>query len=71
MDAAVAWLLASAEPAIRSLTRRDVLGESGTEDAALILGGPMVTALLCGQRPDDGFGVHPPRPAARTAHRPP
>jgi hypothetical protein len=56
---AVDWLLASTEPAIRHLTRRDLLGEPEPEDGAAILEGPKVRALLAGQRPDGGFGVHP------------
>jgi hypothetical protein len=56
---AVDWLLASTEPAIRYLTRRDVLKEPEPEDGATILEGPKVRALLAGQRPDGGFGVHP------------
>jgi hypothetical protein len=56
---AVDWLLASTEPAIRHLTRRDVLGEPKPEDGATILEGPKVRALLAGQRPDGGFGVNP------------
>jgi hypothetical protein len=54
---AVGWLLASDEPAIRMMTRRDVLGEPAAEDAADVLTGPKVTALLSGQQPDGGFGV--------------
>ena len=57
--AALAWLLASDEPAVRYLARRDLLGEEGSADAARILEGPKVTALLAGQRPDGGFGVRP------------
>jgi hypothetical protein len=53
---AVAWLLRSREPAVRRLTRRDVLGEQ-VEDAARP--GPLVRGLLRGQRRDGGFGVHP------------
>jgi hypothetical protein len=55
---AIAWLLASGEPAIAWLTHRDVLHESrdGGED---ILEGEKVGALLAGQQPDGGFGVHP------------
>lgn len=55
---AIAWLLESEEPAIRSLTRRDLLGGRADPDDG-ILAGPKVTALLGGQRPDGGFGVHP------------
>jgi hypothetical protein len=59
--AAVNWLLASDEPAIRFLTRRDVLGEPAKEDERKILAGPMVTALLSGQQPNGGFGGNPYR----------
>jgi hypothetical protein len=55
--AAVAWLLASDEPAVRFLTRRDVLGEDPTHDREQILKGPKVQALLDGQQADGGFGV--------------
>ncbi|HEX8928647.1 MAG TPA: hypothetical protein VGA45_07030 [Actinomycetota bacterium] len=61
--AAVAWLLASDEPAVRYLTRRDLLGDPDSEaaaaDAARVLEGPKASALLAGQRPDGGFGVRP------------
>jgi hypothetical protein len=61
--AALAWLLASDEPAVRHLTRRELLDDSesaaAAADAAQILEGPKVRALLTGQRPDGGFGVHP------------
>jgi hypothetical protein len=56
---AVEWLLSSKEPAIRFLTRRDVLGERVDLDRDEILGGPIVRALLRGQRRDGGFGGHP------------
>jgi hypothetical protein len=59
VEPAVEWLLASSEPAVRYLTRRDVLGEDVEPDPDAILGGPKVRALLAGQRPDGGFGVHP------------
>ena len=55
--AAVNWLLHSDEPAIRLMTRRDLLGEQSATDPAEILGGPKVAALLAGQQPDGGFGV--------------
>jgi hypothetical protein len=58
---AVEWLLESDEPAIRYLTRRDVLGEDPSDDEARILDGPKVRALLAGQQPDGGFGGHPYR----------
>jgi hypothetical protein len=63
--AALAWLLASAEPAVRYLTRRELLDDpksaAAAADAAKVLEGPKVRALLAGQRPDGGFGVHPYR----------
>ena len=37
--AAVAWLLASDEPAVRYLARRDLLGEAAAADAARVLEG--------------------------------
>jgi hypothetical protein len=55
----VEWLLRSNEPAVRYLTRRDVLGESVEPDDEAILAGPKVRALLAGQLPDGGFGGHP------------
>ncbi len=62
-QAAVGWLLNSAEPAIRLLTRRDVLGDAAAADAeaGAVLSGPKVVALLSGQHADGGFGVHPYR----------
>ena len=61
--AALAWLLGSDEPAVRHLTRRDLLGdrdgEAAAADAAQVLEGPKVRALLAGQQPDGGFGVGP------------
>jgi hypothetical protein len=61
--AALAWLLGSDEPAVRYLARRDLLGDgagrAAAADAARILEGPKVRALLAGQRPDGGFGVGP------------
>jgi hypothetical protein len=58
-SAAVDWLLSSDEPAVRYLTRRDVLGESVQPDGDEILSGPKVRALLRGQKADGGFGGHP------------
>jgi hypothetical protein len=58
---AVDWLLESDEPAIRLLTRRDVLGESVEADADALVAGPMVSTLLSGQQADGGFGGHPYR----------
>jgi hypothetical protein len=59
--AAMTWLLNSDEPAIRLMTRCDVLGEPADADAGQVLAGAKVTALLSGQRGDGGFGVHPYR----------
>ncbi len=56
--ATIDWLLQSTEPAIRYLTRRDVLGETSPDKAGL-LDGPIVRTLLEGQQPDGGFGGHP------------
>jgi hypothetical protein len=58
-DAAVDFLLASKEPAIRFLARRDVLGEDVQPDPDEILSGPLVRGLLSGQQRDGGFGGHP------------
>lgn len=58
-QAAIDFLLASNEPAIRFLTRRDVLGEDVTPDPEEILSGPLVRGLLRGQQRDGGFGGHP------------
>ena len=56
-DAAVDFLLASNEPTIRFMARRDVLGEDVTADPDEILSGPLVRGLLSGQKRDGGFGV--------------
>ena len=60
-QAAVDWLLASDEPAIRGMARRDLLGDADPPDLRGVLEGPIVRALLGGQQPDGGFGVHPYR----------
>jgi len=57
---AVNWLLSSAEPAVRLLAQRDLLGE-GDVHTDEVLDGPMVRTLLSGQCRDGGFGVHPYR----------
>ena len=59
--AAVTWLLNCDEPAIRLMTRRDVLGEQADEDAGQVPAGAKVTALLSGQQPD-GRVRRPPVP---------
>jgi hypothetical protein len=56
---AIEWLLESEEPAIRYLTRRDLLGVDARDDEAAILSGPKVKALFAGQKRDGGFGYHP------------
>jgi len=56
---AIGWLLESEEPAVRYLTRRDLLGDDDPDDRGRILDGPWVRALLAGQQEDGGFGVHP------------
>ena len=56
---AVDWLLASTEPAVAYLTRRDVIGERVEPDPEAILAGPIVKALLRGQDAGGGFGGHP------------
>jgi hypothetical protein len=53
------WLLASKEPAVRYLTRRDVVRDHVEADPEAILAGPIVGRLLSGQRSDGGFGSHP------------
>ena len=58
-DSTIAWLLASNEPAVRLITRRDLLGEDAPRDEQGILDGPIVNALLVDQRPDGGVGLHP------------
>ena len=54
---AVDWLLGSNEPGIVAQARRDLLDEKEPADAARVLGGPMVRALLAGQQANGGFGV--------------
>lgn len=57
-DGAIAWLLASPEPAIRHLTRRELLGKTSSADQGRVLDGPLVRGLLDGPQPDGGFEVH-------------
>lgn len=54
---AVDWLLASDEPAIAMLARRDLLGEQVGVTADQLLAGPKLAALLAGQQADGSFGV--------------
>lgn len=56
---AIEWLLASREPAIRGMARRDLLGEPADDDLSRTTAGPMVRKLLAGQQRDGGFGGHP------------
>ncbi len=58
---AIDWLLASEEPAIRGMARRDLLDEVDPADLRDVLDGPLVRGLLDGQQPDGGFGSHPYR----------
>ena len=55
---ALDWLLDSDEPGIVFQAKRDLLGEPAPPEAAHVLAGPKVRALLAGQRPDGGFGVN-------------
>lgn len=57
----IAWLVAAEEPAVRYLTRRDLLGEDSAPDREAITAGPWVSALLAGQHEDGGFGGDPYR----------
>jgi len=54
VEPALEWLLASPEPALRYLTRRDLLGEQAEPDREEIAEGPIVHALL-----DAAMSVHP------------
>ncbi len=55
---AVEWLLASDEPAIAALARRDLLDEDVRPSLDELRRGSLVRGLLAGQRHDGGFGVH-------------
>jgi hypothetical protein len=54
----VDWLLASDEPGVVVQAKRELLEQEDPPEAASVLEGPKVRALLAGQRPDGGFGVH-------------
>jgi len=63
-DPTIRWLLEPRDPAIRYVTLTDLLGEPSESRIvrtarSRILQDPRVRALLHGQRPDGGFGVHP------------
>jgi hypothetical protein len=63
-DPQIRWLLESRDPSVEYLTRRDLLDEDDSKLERIrkkIPSGPKVRALLSGQRPDGGFGVHPYR----------
>lgn len=55
------WLLSSSEPAVRLMTRRDLLDEEVAVTTDGVMEGPLVTGLLAGQQADGGFGGHPYR----------
>ncbi len=64
LDPGVRWLLACEEPAVRTLTRTELLDQPHSaadvrSERRQVLHGPWVQALLEGQAPDGGFGVHP------------
>lgn len=65
-DPVIAWLLAEEDPSLEYLVRTRLLAEP--EGSAVVRRarnaipqGPRVQALLSGQHPDGGFGVHPYR----------
>jgi hypothetical protein len=60
-EGAIAWLLSAEEPAVRHLTRRDLLGREAVSSRSDPTGGPWVSALLDGQQADGGFGGDPYR----------
>ena len=55
---AVDWLLESDEPGIVAQAKRDLLDEQAPPEAARVLEGPKVRALLAGQQADGGFGTN-------------
>ena len=59
--ATIDWLLASDEPAIRFLTRRDLLEERADDDAARVLDGALVRGLFEGQDERGGWTADPYR----------
>jgi hypothetical protein len=60
-DRSIEWLLASDEPAVRSITKRELLDEEADEEKDRVVVGPKVRTLLAGQEANGGFGVHPYR----------
>jgi hypothetical protein len=57
----VDWLLKCDDPAIRGMTRRDLLGAPHPTELDNVLAGPTVRTLLAGQAADGDFGGHPYR----------
>ncbi|MGH3071528.1 MAG: hypothetical protein ACRDNB_04555 [Gaiellaceae bacterium] len=55
---AIDWLPESEEPGVVLQVKRDLLGEQDPPEAARVLDGPRVRALLAGQQADGGFGVN-------------
>ncbi len=64
MDPDIQWLMDSDESSVRYLTLTELLDQAAdspevARTRAQILQGPWMRALLAGQEPDGGFGVHP------------
>jgi hypothetical protein len=60
-DRSIEWLLSSDEPAVRLITKRELLHEEAEDEKDQVVEGPKVRALLAGQQANGGFGVHPYR----------
>jgi len=65
-DPSVRWLLETDNPSVRCFTLTELCGvppeaEEAKRARRAIVRGPQVRALLSGQKPDGGFGVHPYR----------
>lgn len=63
-DPVIQWLLESGDPSLRYFTLTELLDQPAHSPDVLaaqkrITRGPRVRALLAGQQPDGGFGVHP------------
>src|SRR4051794_28178419 len=58
-EAAIAWLVHSAEPGIALQSRRDLRGELVEVDSKLVMRGAAARTLVEGQQSDGGFGGHP------------
>jgi hypothetical protein len=52
---ALDWLVGSDEPGVVFQTKRDLLGEAEPAEAARVLEGPWVCALLAGQQKNGGL----------------